>query len=349
MAFLDNSGDIILDAVLTDLGRKRMAEGTFTITQFSLGDDEIDYSLYNKSHPSGSAYFDLEILQTPIFEAFTRENSNINYGLLTLDGAQDVFYLPRLVLNQNRNTGIGNSTTLLTNGVAYLAVNPQTRNTLDAAGLKNLAQSDVVNDYFLFETGIDNNNDPAGTLKQRSEYLLKPRLIDNQIELTCDKRFINAVYGISRDGEGNQFVYQQGDNAPNISMTPLRSRAIQAVAASTSQKDYDNFRLPTVENKVVDQVAGSGTPATSVSAINGPRGIATSFVLGVPQELKNESTGPTPTKFTLYGRTNVPHTDPALAGIGSGTYDFLDTVLYLKGNTTGANTQLIIRIIRQAA
>ena len=99
MAFLDNSGDIILDAVLTDLGRKRMAEGNFRITQFALGDDEIDYSLYNKSHASGSAYYDLEILQTPVFEAFTRENSNINYGLLTFDGNDQLFYLPKLILS----------------------------------------------------------------------------------------------------------------------------------------------------------------------------------------------------------------------------------------------------------
>ena len=63
MAFLDNSGDIILDAVLTDEGRRRLAEGdgTFRITKFALGDDEIDYGLYNKNHPSGSAYYDLEI------------------------------------------------------------------------------------------------------------------------------------------------------------------------------------------------------------------------------------------------------------------------------------------------
>ena len=54
MAFLKNDGDIILDAVLTDLGRRRMAEGNFRITKFGLGDDEIDYSLYNKNHPSRS-------------------------------------------------------------------------------------------------------------------------------------------------------------------------------------------------------------------------------------------------------------------------------------------------------
>ena len=45
MAFLDNSGDIILDAVLTDTGRFRMARGDFRISKFALSDDEIDYSL----------------------------------------------------------------------------------------------------------------------------------------------------------------------------------------------------------------------------------------------------------------------------------------------------------------
>ena len=43
MAFLDNSGTIILDAVLTEVGRKRMAQGKFRVTKFALGDDEIDH------------------------------------------------------------------------------------------------------------------------------------------------------------------------------------------------------------------------------------------------------------------------------------------------------------------
>ena len=56
MAFLDNSGDIILDAVLTDLGRKRLAEGNgrFKIDKFALSDDEIDYGLYDKNNTSRS-------------------------------------------------------------------------------------------------------------------------------------------------------------------------------------------------------------------------------------------------------------------------------------------------------
>ena len=74
MGFLDNSGDIILDAVLTDTGRFRLArgDGSFRVAKFALGDDEINYGNYNKDHASGSAYYDLEILQTPILEAFTK-------------------------------------------------------------------------------------------------------------------------------------------------------------------------------------------------------------------------------------------------------------------------------------
>ena len=79
MAFLDNSGDIILDAVLTDTGRMRLAkgDGSFRISKFAFGDDEIDYSMYkntnhvNGAHASGSAYYDLNILQTPVLEALS--------------------------------------------------------------------------------------------------------------------------------------------------------------------------------------------------------------------------------------------------------------------------------------
>ena len=59
MAFLDNSGDIILDAVLTDTGRLRLArgDGSFKITKFAFGDDEIDYSSYDGNHPSVANWF----------------------------------------------------------------------------------------------------------------------------------------------------------------------------------------------------------------------------------------------------------------------------------------------------
>ena len=101
MAFLDNSGDIILDAVLTDEGRRRLArgDGTFNIVKFALGDDEVNYELYDNNHTSGSAYYDLQILQTPVLEAFTDAGSSLKSSLITyLDTTK--LYLPVLRLNE---------------------------------------------------------------------------------------------------------------------------------------------------------------------------------------------------------------------------------------------------------
>ena len=95
MAFLDNSGDIILDAVLTDTGRQRLArgDGSFKIVKFALGDDEINYGSYNKAHSSGSAYYDLEVLQTPVLEAFTNNTSLMKSKLVSIPRT-NLLYLP---------------------------------------------------------------------------------------------------------------------------------------------------------------------------------------------------------------------------------------------------------------
>jgi len=100
MGFLDNSGDIILDAVLTDLGRKRLSEGngSFNVTKFALGDEEINYGLWNGNHPSGSAYYDLEIIQTPVLESFTNNTSTMKSRLMSYNN-NELFYLPILKLN----------------------------------------------------------------------------------------------------------------------------------------------------------------------------------------------------------------------------------------------------------
>ena len=95
MAFLDNSGDIILDAVLTDTGRMRLArgDGSFQISKFAFGDDEINYALYDKNNISGSAYYDLEILQSPVLEAFTNNTSFLKSKLMTIPRT-NLLYLP---------------------------------------------------------------------------------------------------------------------------------------------------------------------------------------------------------------------------------------------------------------
>ena len=104
MAFLNNSGDIILDAVLTDLGRQRLSkgDGSFKIAKFALGDDEIDYSQYNTN--TGSAFEDLDILQTPILEAITDNIASMKSQLVTYSRT-DLLYLPIMKLDQTNTDG----------------------------------------------------------------------------------------------------------------------------------------------------------------------------------------------------------------------------------------------------
>lgn len=85
MGYLDNSV-VTVDAILTKKGRELLArgDGSFQITQFALADDEIDYTLYNPSHPSGSAYYGEAIEAMPLLEAFPDETQIMKYKLTTL-------------------------------------------------------------------------------------------------------------------------------------------------------------------------------------------------------------------------------------------------------------------------
>jgi hypothetical protein len=134
MAFLDNSGDIILDAVLTDTGRMRLAkgDGSFKIVKFALGDDEINYASYNKDHASGSAYYDLEILQTPVLEAFTDNAISMKSKLISIP-RNNLLFLPMLKLNEVYDT----STKRHATGYFLIAVNDATETYLevDTAGV----------------------------------------------------------------------------------------------------------------------------------------------------------------------------------------------------------------------
>ena len=84
MAYLDNT-EITVDAILTKKGREKLAAGQgLNITKFALGDDEIDYTLYEPAHPKGSAYYDSAIKAIPITEASPDETQVLRYKLVTL-------------------------------------------------------------------------------------------------------------------------------------------------------------------------------------------------------------------------------------------------------------------------
>jgi hypothetical protein len=85
MGYLDNSV-VTIDAILTKKGRELLArnDGSFRITQFAMADDEVDYTLYNPNHPSGSAFYGEAIENMPVLEAFPDETQIMKYKLMTL-------------------------------------------------------------------------------------------------------------------------------------------------------------------------------------------------------------------------------------------------------------------------
>lgn len=120
MGYLNNQV-ITVDAILTKKGRELLAknDGSFRITQFALADDEIDYTLYNPNHASGSAYYGEAIDNMPLLEAFPDESQIMKYKLATLP--RGTAKLPVL--------DIGYASITLKQG-ASLSITPQTLNYL---------------------------------------------------------------------------------------------------------------------------------------------------------------------------------------------------------------------------
>jgi hypothetical protein len=142
MGYLNNSV-VTIDAILTDTGRQLLAQndGSFRITQFALADDEIDYTLYNPNHPSGSAYYGQAIENMPLLEAFPQATQVMKYKLVTLP--RGTAKMPILDL--------GYSAIVIKQG-ASLAITPQTLNYLGGNNFETSGYTATISDVRLFST-----------------------------------------------------------------------------------------------------------------------------------------------------------------------------------------------------
>ena len=142
MGYLNNT-IVTVDAILTTKGRQLMAQndGTFRITQFALADDEIDYTLYNPNHPSGSAYYGEAIDNMPLLEAFPQENQMMKYKLITL---------PRCTAKMPI-LDIGYSAIVIKQG-ASLAITPQTLNYLGGNTYETSGYTATIGDVRTMQT-----------------------------------------------------------------------------------------------------------------------------------------------------------------------------------------------------
>ena len=175
-------------------------DGSFRITQFALADDEIDYTLYNPTHPSGSAFYGEAIENMPLLEAFPIETQIMKYKLATLP--RGTAKMPVLDL--------GYSSIALQQGSA-LSITPQTLNYLGNNQIyETNGYSATISDVRLMNTysGIGINTDAANAVNSSATVTLgtnvSKTVIGTQINLRATT--VNTLFGSNNQLTGTLTV-----------------------------------------------------------------------------------------------------------------------------------------------
>lgn len=308
MAFLDNSGDIILDAVLTDTGRYRLAkgDGSFRVAKFALGDDEINYRLYDKNNTSGSAYYDLSILQTPILEAFTDNAAGLKSKLMTIS-RNNLLYLPVLKLNETNK-----STKRYVDGSFLVAVDEDTEDAMISTAndtvvgvLKGLTTNESKN-HIQLDQGLDTNYEVSPTNP------LDADLVETQYIIEIDNRLGNIIAPKQNGNTVARASYIDDDN----------------IASYFFSLGSDTSFVREINN--LTNTAGNG------QVITGPRGTKLEFSIRSSIDLQTttflfDQLGST---TTISDAKNTP------------TVQYIDTTVRVIGATTGYRVDIPVRFIK---
>ena len=311
MAFLDNSGDIILDAVLTETGRRKMAAGTFKITKFALADDEINYGSFNANHASGSAYYDLEVLQTPVLEAFTNNTATMKSKLISLSNT-NILYLPVMKMNEKTTAYKPSSNTSLGSGSFVILVDQDSVDEwdLDVWGdgiIDGTDPSSKAAATIRVDQGLHTTELPATVALETSltetQYIVE---MDNRLgTLTNFKGEVQAESYVDDDQIATYFI-SQGDGSTMVYSS-------QQDGANDVKKD---------------------------ESIPGPRGTNFQCRLKASNQL-NSST-------FLFEQVGSSITGPTgLVSAATDQYYFIDTTLRITGATTGYRIDIPIRYLKK--
>jgi len=190
MAIL-NPTTVTVDAILTTKGRELLArnDGSFQITQFSLADDEVDYTLYNPNQPSGSAFYGEAIENMPVIQAFPNDTQIMRYKLVTLP--RGTSRLPVISLGYN---------TITIKQGASLTITPQTLNYLGATStFEANGYVATIADIRLLSafqgTGITTTTVGQPDLNTTSGAVLSKSVLGTSFTLTGTT--VNTLYGTS--------------------------------------------------------------------------------------------------------------------------------------------------------
>lgn len=337
MAFLDNSGDIILDAVLTDTGRMRLSkgDGTFKIAKYAFADDEIDYQKYNKDHASGSAYYDLDILQTPILEAFTNNMSTMKNKLLSIPRT-NLLYLPILKLREYHVVQRRNSNTLQANGKFVVAVDERTaRETVVGVGDAGL---------------MPNSTDLAGVMDGFNPIATTDNNVYCEVLQGLDTTEIDPSHTLSGDLTETQYIIEIDNRLGTIVSSGIRGSKVRGIPAAVSFIDDDNvasyyLSLGTDPDFIFNFTDTKKTNQPTRD-MRGPRGTTCDFAIAASTELQTSDF-----LFNRLGTTGASWTPKNAEGtnLTAATVSYIDSTIRVTGVTTGYRIDIPFRFIKRTA
>lgn len=265
-SFLNNKGDIILDAVLTDYGRRLLAkgDGSFNIVKFAFADDEIDYGLFNAT--ASYAQQDIKIMQTPIMEAFTNNAASMKSQLMTM-GDNKLLFMASLKLNNvlvgARPGEFKNSGKTVFSGF-IIPIDESDQRTTNA--LKDNSPTPVVLEGVLTSDRFIAIDQGINTTKLSNTEELDMQLKETEYNIFVDSRFCS----ISLDYTSN-----------TISPSSVDDDGIAVYKVSDESGFVSDITTSTIN---------------SAAFTNGPRGTRLRFFVKASQNLKTDA------YFSKYGR-----------------------------------------------
>ena len=319
MSFISNVGDIIIDSCLTDEGRRRLGNGSFAPVKFALSDDEINYEEYDKDHPYGSEYFDLSILQTPIFESLTNNTATMRSKLITIP-RNNLLFLPVLKLNTEYTNTKKNDV----HNCFFVAANEETLGHIKY----------VEGTSFAHPTPFLLNPSGSGVLNGISTSETSAHI---HIDEGLDTEELNPTLSLDND------LWEQNyDIILDSRFGKLASK--DNVEASPSSIDDDYFASYSLSlDTDPSYVSINSSIETEDQVIQGPRGTSIYFKIRTTIDLQTNDY-----LFEKYGEAKFLDSSFNITAGATGDKEFyiLNSTVRVVGNDTGQTLDLPIKYIK---